>query len=162
MPVTREPLTINCKLNSVDILFQLNSGATISTLKHSDARAINAHVIPSNKRLAAYNGGKIELLGEANVKVFYNNISVEHNFCIVDDTRINLLGRDLCTKFNMHFVTPDNVYSNREILSDFEDFLSESFRSNIKQTVHLDVKSSAIPIFSRSRPIPTKIMRLIS
>ena len=157
MPVTAEPVTLNCKLNQINVSFQLDSGASISTISHKDATKIKACVKPSSRHVHAYNGESVQLLGESNILVTYNNLSFTHKFFVVSNNKVNLFGRDLCQKFNIKVVLPDTVNFTNDIQSEFKDYLSDDFKSNVKQTVHLDVVDDAKPIFSRPRQVPVKL-----
>ena len=70
---------------------------------------------------------------------------------------VNLLGRDLFEKLNIKVVLPDAVNAVHDIRSEFHDYLSDDFSSNVKETVHLDVSKNATPIFAKARQVPIKL-----
>ena len=157
MPVTASPINVTCQLNHTPIDFQVDSGASISTISCSDAVKIKACITPSNKQVVAYNGEFVNLTGETNVQFSYNNVSFVHKFFVVSNNTVNLLGRDLCNKLNIQIVVPDQINFTNDILSEFKDYLDDSFTSNVKQTVHLDVKDNAVPIYAKPRQVPIRL-----
>lgn len=157
MPVTAEPSYIICNLNHLPVSFQIDSGASISTLSYKDAFKINARIKPSTRLVHAYNGESIELLGETNVHISYNNVSFLHTLFVVSNNKVNLLGRDICTKLNIQFLLPDAINFTDDFLSDFREYFNESYSSNVKQSVKLEVDKNASPIYVKPRQIPTKL-----
>ena len=157
MSVTVNPVNFNCLLNNIPVSFQIDSGASISTLSYKDATKINAFIKPSTRQLLAYNGESVELLGETNVNVSFNNMSFCHTFYVVSKKNVNLLGRDMCNRLNVKFVLPDSANFTNDFLSDFVEYFDESYHSNVTDKVRLEVNSNAAPIFSKSRSIPVKL-----
>lgn len=104
----------------------------------------------------AYNGKTIELFGETNLRVSYNDKIFTHKFLVVPN-KINLLGRDLCKQLGIKILLPDQVNFTRDIQSEFKEFLSDSYCSNVKETVQLEVDKNATPIYAKSRPVPVKL-----
>ena len=144
----------------MNVNFQLDSGASISTLSLADANRVHAKIVPSSRQLQAYNGGKISVVGETSLNVTYNNNSFVHNFRVISENSINLLGRDLFQKLGIQIKLPDsfnNVADENEVLHEFKDYLSDSYRSNVKTTVHLDVSPAAKPVFCKARQVPVKL-----
>lgn len=114
---------------------------------------------PTIRTIRAYNGGKIDLVGETQIHVCYNNRVVLHNFLVVAGQKVNLLGRDLFQKLNISIVLPDsniaNVSSN--VLDDFKSYFSPNYVSCVQQKVKLDVSPSAIPTYSKARTVTLKM-----
>ena len=102
-PTDSSPINVSCNLNNADVQFQLDSGASVSTLSLNDANRVGACILPTQRRLLPYNGDSIKLVGAANINVSYNNVRLCHKFFIVSGNKINLLGRDLIHKLNIQF-----------------------------------------------------------
>lgn len=157
MPVTTNPINVVRKLNNSDISFQVDSGASISTISEYDAHRVYANIKPSSRQVLAYNGECVPLIGEANVRVSHHNVSMMHTFFIVSNNKVNLLGRDLCSKLDVKLLFPNSLNCVNEILAEFREYLSDSYVSNVSQNVHLDVSQNARPIYLKSRSVPVKL-----
>ena len=65
MPVYNSPLMLNCCLNkSACVQFELDTGAGCSIISESVARSISTKIYSTSRKVTAYDGGDIELLGE--------------------------------------------------------------------------------------------------
>lgn len=120
----------------------------------------NAIITKTNQTAQAYNGNSINFLGEVSVEVFYNNCTFYHKFFVVPDNFRSLLGRDLMSKCNIDIALPaTNAFpsANINILSSFNHYLSDSFKSNVNTTVHLDINNDAKPKFMKARSVPIKL-----
>ena len=123
----------------------------------NDANRVGACILPTQRRLLPYNGDSIKLVGAANINVSYNNVRLCHKFFIVSGNKINLLGRDLIHKLNIQFVFPDPVNAVKDVLDEFDEYLSDSYKSNVTETVHLDMPPNVIPVYAKERPVPFKL-----
>ena len=54
----------------------------------------------------------VQLAGQTTVKLTYNDTFVTHTFLVVQSNKVNLLGRDLCTKLNINVLLPDKPVSS--------------------------------------------------
>ena len=86
-----------------------------------------------------------------------------HKFLIVSDQNVCLLGRDLCSKLNIKLHLPiKNVKSLRsEVEIKYRDYLSDSFKSCVTETVKLPMKVDANPVFCKSRSVPLRYRTLL-
>ena len=154
--VTLDPFSVSCKLNNVDISFQLDSGASVSTIT-CDALKVQSVIKPTSFTVTAYNGAIIDLIGEIHVQVVYENRTFTHKFLVVSGNKVNLMGRDVCKTLGIKILLPNIVNFTQDILSEFREYLSESFESNVSETVHLEVDSNAKPIYAKPRQVPIKL-----
>ena len=99
----------------------------------------------------------IDLVGDTNLRVTYNDRCFIHKFMVVSNNAVNLLGRDMCKKLGIKILLPDQLHSVDDIQSQFKDFFDDSFQSNVNETVSLDVSASATPVFSKPRQVPLKM-----
>lgn len=151
---------LSCNLNNVNVKFEIDSGSHISTLTKNDAMRVGAYVRPTTQRVIGYSGNNIDILGEAEVSFSFNNNDFIHVFYVVHPNRPNLLGRDICNKLRIEFSMPDERVTHSiggSVLDEFQDYLSDSFESNVTQTVTLHVDEKAQPIFMKARPIPLRL-----
>ena len=161
LPITREPAMLECKVNNFKVLFQLDSGSDVTTIKHCDAVAVGAAITPTSNRVLGYSGDPISLVGQCTLKVSYKGLDVQQKFLVVKSNSVNLLGRDLCTKLNINILLPDDVSLvhsvSDNVLGQFRDYLSDDFQSQVKQTVHLQVLSDSPPVFCKARTVPVRM-----
>ena len=165
LPIGNKPSVILCQINETDITFEIDSGSFISTLCYDDAMKLGATIETSNCKLKAYGGSQIEVIGETNLEVTYEGVKHNHKFIVVASSKINLFGRDLCSKFKVKIIFDEtdsikNVKNN--VLSKFDDYLSDDFRSNVNTKVNINVMPGAKPIFKRPRPVPIKLKEAVS
>ena len=149
IPVSSEPIILNCSLNNSDnIKFELDSGAGISLISDTVAHNINAEISSTTCRATAYDGGVIDLSGKTCCSIRLKDKCCSHTFLVTKGNNINLFGRDLLAKFNFHIVNnPFKVNSvSDSILSEFNDYLSDEFQSNVEECVKLDMPKDAKPI----------------
>ena len=160
-PLSHKPFVLHCEINNISVPFELDSGSHVSTLNKCFAKQINAKIQPSSVRLRGYSGASVNVLGQANVKLRFHNRELIHDFFVVDSCSIpNLLGRDLCTKLDINVLIPDgNTAHNisNDVLSQFRDYLSETFQSCVKDEVHLGIDENCKPKFCKARPVPVKL-----
>ena len=88
-----------------------------------------------------------------------------HTFIVVNNSSVNLFGRDLIHKFKMQVVIPDNIGTvhklSEDILKKFNAYLSDSFQSCVKQEVTFIVHDVAKPVFTRARPVPLRLKEAV-
>lgn len=85
-----------------------------------------------------------------------------HKFLVVSNNKVNLLGRDLCKKLGIKILFPDTINFTQDIMSEFKEYLSESFQSCVKDTVELEVDKEAIPMYCKARQVPIKLREKLS
>ena len=167
MPISNEPMTLNCKINDVEVKFEIDSGSGLSTLRYADAKRVGATVTPTQHRIVGYSGGEIHLCGEATTNFEVEDRTFHHKFLVVNSNKINLLGRDLCRKLNIQFTIPSKTQTNaihsvqHKSLIQFKDYLSSNYKSNVKETVALKLTDEATPIFCKARTVPIRMRELV-
>ena len=166
--MNHEPTTIQCKVNKVLISFQVDTGSHISTLNICDLKLIKGVTVrPTQIKARSYSGDIIHFLGEADVNLCYNDVCVKHKFLIVNSQSVSLLGRDLCSKLNINLTAPcnnDNVAIHsvhNSILNDFKHYLSDNFKSNVKETVSLHLENCTKEVFCKARSVPLHLRGLV-
>ena len=132
---------------------EIDTGSYLSTININEIRKLPNIII--NKTVAkakAYGNSNIKFLGEVTLRFKYNQCSFDHNFLVVDGDNVSLFGRDLCRKLNIKIGLPGNTVSavSSDILKKYEDYLSDSFQSNVKETVGFDMQPNVTPVFSRA------------
>ena len=167
MKVGNEPSMLLCKINNVNINFQVDIGSHISTLSVRDLLLLgDVKIYPTKVHALGYSGNSIEFLGETDLTLVFKNITVRHKFFIVDAKKVSLLGRDLCSKLGIGLAIPNDtsMFVNsleNDVLKDFQHYLSDDFVSNVSQTVKLEMENSVKEIFCKARPISVPLRELV-
>lgn len=146
-------------ISNVYVDMEIDSGAAVSVISEMDAAKVNAQIYPTSRQAAGYNGGSIDIIGETNLNVVYNNMSVFHKFLVVAGYKNNLFGRDMFSKFNVHVVVkPEQLFNvSYSVLDEFSSYLSDKFQSCVTESVHLEVDKNAKPIYAKARQIPIRL-----
>lgn len=161
---------IKCKVNDVNVNFEVDTGSFLSTINKNDISLMPG--VEINKtfiKAKGYGNNKISFLGETRLSLVFNDIKVIHKFLVVENSSVSLLGRDLCNKLNIRICLPPNRLGNdhihavdNDILLKYDKYLSPNFRSNVKQTVSLNVDPDQRPIFCKARSVPVRYRELVS
>ena len=165
LPIGNSPSVISCKINDSDIKFEIDSGSFVSTLCYEDAIKLGATIKDTTCRLKAYGGSQIDVIGETNLEVNYEGVKHDHIFIVVKSSKINLFGRDLCTKFKVKILFDESdciKHVKDSVLSKFEEYLADDFTSEVKTKVDINVLPGAKPIFKRARPVPIRLKNAVS
>ena len=145
-------------MNDIPIKFEFDSGASCSTISKSDADRIGAKITPSKKKIVAYGGNDVTVLGEVLVSVKCFDKVFQQKFVVIKKCIINLFGRDMAQKLQMKIVVPDNSIHklSTEISDEFSSFLSDDFKSSVSNEVDFSVEDGTKPIFSKARAVPIR------
>ena len=179
--ITADPVEIKCKLNKIDVVFEIDTGSGLSTI-NSDYLYKMKHdeitIEPTTRRATAYSTHNVNFVGEVLLQVNYCGKLFPHKFYVVEN-KVSLLGRDLCRKFGIHLCTCDdhsNINSNecstcnnisrdkldfKEVMNKHAHFLSNDFMSNVKEKVSLELDSDATPKFCKARSVPVRYRQLV-
>ena len=153
------------KLNDKYVGFECDTGSFISTLNIDSLNKINNYSIKdSTIRAKSYDDKKVNFLGQVDLLVEYNGSKMWHTFQIVSNSKVSLIGRDLCKKIGIKLSIPcsSKINSiNSDVLKEFEDYLSENFVSNIKSEIYLKLDEGTKPIFMNYRPVPLRFDALV-
>ena len=146
-------------------MFEVDSGSHLSTINVSELNKIKGATIkPTLKKAKGYGNNVIKFKGEVNLKIKYAKNYVTHDFLVVDNCHVSLLGRDLCSKLNIKMLFPDvNVINNMHdnIFSKYKDYLSEDFQSSVNDSVSFKIDSNAVPVYCKARPVPFRYKELV-
>ena len=162
-----EPMLIKCHVNGKVINFEIDSGSHISTINVNEIRDMhNISVLPTNVKAKAYGENVIRFEGEVILNVCYGKFSVNHKFLVVHENCVSLFGRDLCKKLGVKLYLPsdqlEGVHSITEgIFTRYKSYLSDEFKSCVKEKVTLKLNSDLKPIFCKARPVPFRFKELI-
>ena len=104
---------------------------------------------------------KFNVLGQATVSLRFHNRQLVRDFFVVDSCSIrNFLGLDLCTKLDINFLIQHNI--SNDVLSQFSDYLSETFQSSDKDDVHLGIDKNCKPKIFKARLVPVKLKYVVN
>ena len=86
---------------------EADTGSYLSSVNQSFVKNLPKAVIyPTHMQAKAYDGSKIDFLGEVLLDFCYKNFRFSHKFLVVGDGNACLLGRDLCRKLNIKLRMP--------------------------------------------------------
>ena len=137
--------------------FEIDSGATVSTLCKDWVERLDLVMKPGKKKLCAYDNKSISVLGKIDTSVKYNGVTVSHVFYVVDSLNNNLCGKDLMKKVGIYIAGLDEmskVHRVGKAEALLENYVVDSSKpiSSIVAQVH--VKSNASPKFVKARTVP--------
>ena len=95
------------QLNDVKVPLEVDSGVAVSLLTEWWCKKIGAEIQSSNKKLHDYGGHSVNVKGETQLKVLFNNFAVPHVFYVVCSKQNNLCGRDLMNKVGIKLIGID-------------------------------------------------------
>lgn len=165
LPIEYNPVMLDCLVNNVHISFEVDSGSFLSTINENELGKLNnVNILPTQKRAKGYSNNVIKFRGEVELCISFKGFEIIHKFLIVNRDSISLLGRDLCRKLNIQFMIPsgesiNNVKSN--ILSRYEKYLSDDFKSSVQDKISFDISSDTVPIFCKARTVPVRYKELV-
>ena len=128
----------------------------------------NAIILCPQNRAKSYSNDEISFLGEVTLNVQSENSDqfIEHTFMVVEN-RVSLMGRDLCKKINISMSVPNSfechniIHVPSNILKKHQHYLSNNFKSCVKQEVILDINPDKTPIFCKARAVPFRYRKLV-
>jgi hypothetical protein len=167
--VDRDVMKIVVSLNNRDVPLELDTGSSISIINEDTLRTIPNHCITASNKVAKdYGNNPIKIIGESRLSVRLNNRVVNHNFIVVDNKHVCLFGRDLCDKFNVKIAFQEgiNVHSvapldKNSIFNKYSYFLSDSYKSCVKNKITLQVEGESGQMFFKPRSVPFRYRVLV-
>lgn len=150
----------------MSVHFEVDSGASVSTITKRDALKCKLDIEPSNRRLVSYSKHVIHPEGQASTRILCGSLKLTHTFLVVN-SEVNLLGRDLCQKLNISFtVNTGTSYTVRAesdcFLREFATYLSDDFQSSVRQKVSLAINDTANPIYRKARVVPVRLREAVA
>lgn len=154
-------LCANVKVNNIFHKFMLDSGAGISAipLKDFNTKFKKFHKLDkSDLILQAYSGHNIEVIGQFNSKVEFNNKINYLRIMVVNSDGPSILGRDFLEKFKISFSeinSINNPLSLPSLLKKFDNMFEDKLGRYKHKQVSLRIDDSVSPKFFKPRPIPS-------
>ena len=147
-------------INNRDIPLEIDSGACASLLNRKDCDNLGLNVTPTSRKLSAYGGKEIKLLGEVSVKVCFDTQYVKHTFYVPENISGNLCGRDLMIKLNIGLTNVsdalrvNSICQNKDISDILNDYVvcEENPIKNVEAEIFL--KDNACPKYFKARTVP--------
>ena len=93
-----KPNLYNFALNKNNVPLEIDSGACVSLISEHYCSKLGVSIESSDKKLSAYGGNKINVIGQVELLVEFNKKVVNHKFFVTGSTCSNLCGRDLMCK----------------------------------------------------------------
>ena len=161
-------IEIPVQLNGTSLLMELDTGAGVSIISEE---TFNKHFIgiplrPSSTRLHTYTGHPVEVAGQFNVHLKYQDQSATLPLLVVEGSGPSLFGRDWLTQVKLYWKM---ICSIRVSDSDLSEAVRSKLHTAIQShpkvlqpglgtikgiTAKLEMKSDAKPKFCKARPVP--------
>ena len=87
--ITVKPNLYNFSLNDKIVPLEIDSGACVSLLSAKVVQDLGVEVYQSDKKLSAYGGDKIQVVGQVLLNVVYNSKSIQHEFFVTNASSAN-------------------------------------------------------------------------
>ena len=149
------------RVNGSQIPFEIDSGATVSTVTRDWVEKLSLKEESCNKSLQAYDNSSIDVFGKVTAQVHYNGFNVPQAFYVVGSNNENLCGKDLMSKVGIYIAGLDectrvnNVscshFEVEQCLSNYHVDTSLPI-SSVVAKIHL--KANAIPKFLKTPTVP--------
>lgn len=158
------PYYVKLNLNGIPVNFQVDTGSAFTLINKNVFKKLKTTAKNVSVKLTDINNNKINVYGQCDVKVEFENKTKYLNLIVIDtDNEINLLGRSWLEKFkiNNYFETINNKVLNiseqdipvivNKLINDY----SVDDKLPIKNIqVNVNIKDDVIPKFCKSRPVP--------
>ena len=154
-----KPIVYNFAINDQKLPLEIDSGACVSLINMKDCNSLNVKISKSQRKLSAYGGNNIQVLGETKVTVNFNGKTATHTFYVTNSACNNLCGRDLMEKLGIHLIGVDE---NSKVLA-----INSNNVSDLLDNYHIDqslpiadfeakiyMKDDVQPKFIKARQVP--------
>ena len=156
---------INLEVNGKKVTYEVDSGASVSTITDHWVDKLKLSMKPSDKVLKAYGDHDLEVLGKAFVNVLYNGHSTMQCFYVVDSNNPNLCGRDLMPKIGIFLAgleEDDNIVNNVfDAKVQLENFSVDPTLPISSMVAKVHLKRDAVPSWQKARPVPFHYRKLV-
>ena len=160
LPSTSKPIVVTVQVNKVDLVMELDTGASLSLISESTYSSICntlPPLSPSHVTLTTYTGEKISPLGTVDVKVSYQLQSATLPLLVVPGKGPNLLGRNWLEHIKLNWSDIKLITNSFSSLDDILEHHSSVFRPDLGKLrdikAKLHIPSDARPRFFRARPV---------
>ena len=158
IPITkRELLRIKCKLNGVQIDFEIDTGSEYSFITEKYLMDVPHNRKESSQVIQTFTGEAVKVLGETYITIEFIEIfgkPFTMPFKIVPNEYSNLLGRDACNRLGLVITSSDNIkiMCLDDIFIKYKTYLSSDFKSDVIKHVSFKIKENDMKIFMKKSP----------
>ena len=154
---TDDPIVVNLTINDVPISMELDTGASVSICSEEIWREkfsdVGLH--PSDVKLNTYTGEKLNVLGQAQVRIKYEGQSAEVPVMVIAGGGPALFGRNWLNSIKLNWGSIKRVTRELDhILSDHKQVFEEGLGTLKGVKANLSVKADSNPKFFKPRPVP--------
>lgn len=154
------PFKLDVEINNIKINFVVDTGAACSLMSAETFQKYFAKNIlkSSAKKLYAYGGDVINIIGEFIAMVKFRNKSKTIPFVVTNTCSAPILGRDFMVKFDVGLSNINSIKDVNEgvlnIKKRFVNVFNEDLGLYTGGTVKLSIGKDVKPVFCKPRPIP--------
>ena len=147
------------QLNDDKVPLEVDLGAAVSLLTEEWCKKIGAEIQSSNKKLHDYGGHFVNVKGETQLKVLFNNFAVPYVFYDVCSKQNNLCGRDLMNKVGIKLIGIDESLKVHNVCNTDLNVSLDNYSINENKPISvveakIYLKDNAVPKFIRARQVP--------
>ncbi|KAK6179270.1 hypothetical protein SNE40_011672 [Patella caerulea] len=155
----RAAYKVRVLLNSKEVEMEVDTGAALSVMPANlyIEHFSNCELKPSSVVLKTYSGEVLNLMGELEVTVTYNNQTVVLPVIVVKGANPALIGRNWLQKLKLDWSNIFKVQADVDIqpwIKKFPTVFAEGFGVIKGHKANIRLKETATPIFYKPRPIP--------
>ena len=157
------PYTAEVQVNGSNLHMEIDTGAAVSLISEATYSRLWAgssapKLEPSDLKLRTYSGEELELVGEATVKVTYDQQEEDLSLLVVKGSGPSLLGRDWLARIRLNWSVIHKLHHQHTTLEKVLDAHKNLFAPGLGTitgtTAKLHVDRRAKPRFCRPRSIP--------
>ena len=154
-----KPVVVNIAINNHPVEMELDTGASVSLMSEEDFQELQGSGVtlqPSSAKLFTYTGDRIQIVGQANVKVDYKGQEATLPLLVTKDKGPPLLGRNWLQTLKLDWKSIFTVSSDLTLQTVLEEF-SEVFKEELGMlkgvTAKIYTDPGATPSFHSARPV---------
>lgn len=153
--------TENLKIHNLDILFKLDTGASINIIPKDKFDLIEGKpaLQSAGNRLTSYSGHHISVIGSCYLKVNVNKGFGPREsklfFYVVPQGLTPILGLEGCTALNL--IERVNFISREDVFKQYPDVFDSNKIGLVPYTYDIKLREDAVPKIFPARPIPVSL-----
>ena len=156
------PINVEVLVNTTPIIFQVDTGASLSIINLHDYQKFLADsppLMPSSKQLHTYTGHQVKDSGECSVKVSYQQQQISAILTVVENGGPPLLGRDWLRQLRLGWSSLIQINNMRQSQT-LDDILLQNSsvfgESGVfsDRNVKILLKENAVPKYCKARTPP--------
>ena len=150
-------IAIPVKINSVDLSMELDTGASLSVISEQQWRdnLDEFELEDSDVRLKTYTGEELKIIGQAMVKINYENQEHELPIQVIQGNGPALIGRNWLRSIRLNWEAIKRVSDDLDdVLMEHREVFKDELGTMREVKAKLHVKPGSTPKFDKPRSVP--------